>query len=384
MKSLELFSGAGGLARGLELAGFKHAGFVESDKNACNSLRKNFNPNLVYEGDIRNFDLACVNEIDLIAGGPPCQPFSLGGKHKANEDQRDMFPYAAKAVAHHKPSAFIFENVKGLLRSSFSKYFEYVIIRMTYPEVSIKKYETWSEHFNRLNQIKWSEHSGIKYHLNFKLLNAADYGVPQIRERVFIVGIRSDLGVEWSFPPTTHSRDILFRDQFITDYYWQRHNIRNALSVTEQEICSLKSQILELPLETAKLPWQTVRDALGSVPHPASDHGISDHIFRAGAKTYPGHTGSYIDLPAKTLKAGGHGVPGGENMIRYEDGSVRYFTVYEGKLLQTFKSDFQIAGPWGEAMRQIGNAVPTQLAERIGQKLFNALSYRNEQRAHAA
>ena len=71
-------------------------------------------------------------------------------------------------------------------------------------------------------------------------------------------------------------------------------------------------------------------------------------------------------------------------MIRYENASVRYFTVYEGKLLQTFKPDFQIAGPWGEAMRQIGNAVPTQLAERIGQKLFNALSYRNEQRAHAA
>ena len=255
---------------------------------------------------------------------------------------------------------------------------------MTYPEVSIKEYETWSEHFDRLTQIKWNEHSGIKYHLNFKLLNAADYGVPQIRERVFIVGIRSDLGVEWSFPPTTHSREVLFRDQFITDHYWQRHNVRNALPVTEQEVCSLKSQILELPLETAKLPWQTVRDALGSIPHPASNHEISDHIFRAGAKTYPGHTGSYIDLPAKTLKAGGHGVPGGENMIRYVDGSVRYFTVYEGKLLQTFRPGFQIAGPWGEAMRQIGNAVPTQLAERIGQNLFNALTYRNEQRAYAA
>ncbi|ENC9158662.1 DNA cytosine methyltransferase, partial [Escherichia coli] len=91
-------------------------------------------------------------------------------------------------------------------------------------------------------------------------------------------------------------------------------------------------------------------------------------------RVYPGHTGSYIDLPSKTLKAGAHGVPGGENMIRYEDGTVRYFTVYEGKLLQTFPREFLIAGAWGEAMRQIGNAVPVLLAQKIGQQLYNLLN----------
>jgi DNA (cytosine-5)-methyltransferase 1 len=102
-------------------------------------------------------------------------------------------------------------------------------------------------------------------------------------------------------------------------------------------------------------------------------HGIDDHIFKDGARTYPGHTGSEIDQPSKTIKAGGHGVPGGENMIRYEDGSVRYFTVYEAKLIQTFPRDFLVTGAWGEAMRQIGNAVPVRLAEIIGRHLYRTI-----------
>lgn len=190
MKSLELFSGAGGLAKGLELAGFTHAKFVEFDRNACNSLRMNFDPHLVFEGDVRNFDFSCVDNIDLIAGGPPCQPFSLGGRHRAHEDDRDMFPFAAKAVSQHQPRAFVFENVKGILRQSFSAYFEYVILRLTYPDVAINSCESWSDHFARLQDIQWSQHQGLKYRVQFKLLNAADYGVPQVRERVFIVGVR--------------------------------------------------------------------------------------------------------------------------------------------------------------------------------------------------
>ncbi|WP_217564376.1 DNA cytosine methyltransferase [Octadecabacter antarcticus] len=110
-------------------------------------------------------------------------------------------------------------------------------------------------------------------------------------------------------------------------------------------------------------PWLTVRDALSHLPDPLQDHGIDDHIFKGGAKSYPGHTGSYYDLPAKTLKAGVHGVPGGENMVRYTDGSIRYFTVHEAKLLQTFPTNFKVMGAWGEAMRQIGNAVPVSLAK---------------------
>jgi DNA (cytosine-5)-methyltransferase 1 len=126
--------------------------------------------------------------------------------------------------------------------------------------------------------------------------------------------------------------------------------------------------------ESLLTPWQTVRDALHNLPDPRSNHGIKDHIFHDGARIYPGHTGSILDAPAKTIKAGDHGVPGGENMIRFSDGTVRYLTVLEAKRLQTFPDDFAIKGVWGEAMRQIGNAVPVLLAETIGLELMKTLS----------
>jgi DNA (cytosine-5)-methyltransferase 1 len=91
-----------------------------------------------------------------------------------------------------------------------------------------------------------------------------------------------------------------------------------------------------------------------------------NHIFQDGAKAYPGHTGSYIDEPAKTLKAGVHGVPGGENMVRRADGSVRYFTVRESARLQTFPDNYRFHGAWTECMRQLGNAVPVELARQVG------------------
>jgi DNA (cytosine-5)-methyltransferase 1 len=120
-------------------------------------------------------------------------------------------------------------------------------------------------------------------------------------------------------------------------------------------------------------PWRTVRDALDGVPDPRGKHRIPDHIFRDGARTYTGHTGSDLDLPGKTIKAGGHGVPGGENMMRFPDGTARYFTVFEAKLIQTFPKDFVISGAWGEALRQIGNAVPVVLGEKIGKALFEKI-----------
>ena len=98
MNSLELFSGAGGLAKGLEIAGFNHAGFVEFNKHACQSLRANFDPAKVFCGDVRDYDFGQLSGIDVVAGGPPCQPFSMAGKHKAHDDSRDMFPYAIKAI----------------------------------------------------------------------------------------------------------------------------------------------------------------------------------------------------------------------------------------------------------------------------------------------
>ncbi|NOU23535.1 MAG: DNA (cytosine-5-)-methyltransferase [Methyloglobulus sp.] len=372
MKTLEIFSGAGGLAKGLELSGFEHAAFVEFNKYACDSLYENFDPKRVFFGDIKDFDLDGLEQIDMVAGGPPCQPFSLGGKHKANQDSRDMFPYAIQAIERLSPKAFVFENVKGLLRQTFSDYFEYLILRLSYPDFTSKKNSTWENHLNELRDISKSGYSGKKYDVKFKLINAADYGVPQTRERVVIVGIRSDLCLPWSFPLETHSEDRLLWDMYMTAEYWNRHKIPKSLQPVLTP--SLKEKIARLynkygMFEPESLPWQTIRAVLSDLPDPKSNHGIIDHIFRDGARTYPGHTGSDFDWPSKTIKAGGHGVPGGENMIRFHDGSVRYFTTFEAKRIQTFPDDFVIKGAWGEAMRQIGNAVPVMLAEKIGRSL---------------
>ena len=377
MKSLELFSGAGGLAKGLELAGFEHSAFVEFNPDACASLRRNFDPEKVFEGDIQDFDFHQLSGIDVVAGGPPCQPFSLGGKHGANTDHRDMFPHAIRAIETLTPKAFVFENVKGLLRESFSDYFRYIILRLTFPDAHASLKATWEEHYKSLQKINFERYDGIKYCVQHTLVNAADYGVPQCRERVVIVGIRSDMDATWQFPTPTHSEERLLWDKFVTGSYWEKHKVPKS----QREICVNGLAVRVQKLQDAfnffapeSNPWQTVRDALQGVSSPRTKTGIPDHIFRGGARTYAGHTGSDLDWTAKTVKAGGHGVPGGENMIRFPDDSVRYFTVYEAKLIQTFPKDFAILGAWGEALRQIGNAVPVLLAEQIGNALYKKIS----------
>ena len=102
-------------------------------------------------------DFTTYTNVDLIAGGPPCQPFSLGGKHKGNLDRRDMFSFAVKAINECTPKAFIFENVKGLLRKSFRNYFEYIILRLTYPNVTINHNQKWENHLSTLKKIHASE-----------------------------------------------------------------------------------------------------------------------------------------------------------------------------------------------------------------------------------
>ena len=375
---LELFSGAGGLAHGLDQAGFNHIGFVENNKQACATLEKNYPNSLIKNTDIRQVDFSEFGQVELIAGGPPCQPFSLGGKHQGNMDERDMFPVAVKAIQTCLPKAFIFENVKGLLRKSFSTYFEYIILRLTYPNLMIQEKQSWKEHLAELEKIHSSGvYDGVKYNVLFRLIDSAMYGIPQRRERVVIVGIRSDLEVKWSFPEETHSLDSLLWSQFVTGEYWENHSTK-ASSTCELPL-QLKRRAERLRstygfIPPSKRPWKTVRDAIKHIPFP-DDTGSyhQEHILRLGAKIYPGHTGSYIDLPSKAIKAGVHGVPGGENMIRYRDGKVRYYTTFEAKKIQTFPDDYRITGSWTEAMRQIGNAVPVDLGEIIGRKLIKEL-----------
>lgn len=388
MRSVELFTGAGGLALAIEKAGFHHDTVVERNRYCCETIRVNQARGFdllkgwkLFAGDVRNFDYSTVSDgTDLLAGGPPCQPFSIGGKHRAYNDQRDMFPQVVRAVRELRPRAILVENVKGLTRKTFANYFSYIVLQLSHPEIVKAKDEDWTEHRSKLERYhtkgSWS---GLEYNVVPRLLNAANYGVPQKRERVFFVGFRSDLGVEWTFPEETHSFESLLIHQWVTGEYWDQHKVskksrpdvpaRYAARVRELK----SSESLDL-FSTA--PWQTVRDALSGLPDPEheSSSKFHNHWLNPGARSYVGHTGSPLDEPAKTLKAGDHGVPGGENMLFKPDGSVRYFTVRESARLQTFPDDYVLQGAWGEAMRQLGNAVPVRLAETVANGIRERLS----------
>ena len=386
MRAVELFTGAGGLALGLTQAGVHHDALVEWNHDACETIRlnqRNQQPQVLgwplFETDVRTFDYQAIGkDIDIVAGGPPCQPFSLGGKHQAYNDERDMFPEAVRAVRELKPRSFIFENVRGLTRKLFANYFSYILLQLEHPEVVRRRDEAWNDHLSRLEKHhtggKWN---GLRYRVVHRVVNAADYGAPQRRDRVIIVGFRHDLDVEWSFPDPTHSKEALWRSQWVSGEYWERHAIAKAKRPTPPTGFSKRASFTLEGLDT-KLPWQTVRDAIGDLPPPTRQESSrkNDHYLNPGARAYPGHTGSQWDEPAKTLKAGAHGVPGGENMLDMGPGGVRYFTVREAARLQTFPDDYAFSGAWTEAMRQIGNAVPVVLARTAASDVYRRLAAR--------
>jgi DNA (cytosine-5)-methyltransferase 1 len=369
---------------GVSRSGFFPAAVIEWDRYCCDTIRENQERKLdplthwpLFEGDVRTFDFCKIEgDVDFISGGPPCQPFSLGGKHRGQKDRRDMFPEAIRAVRERRPRAFMFENVKGLTRETFANYFQYIQLQLSYPELTRRKSESWLEHLGRLErQHTQGTMDGLHYHVVARVLNAANYGVPQRRERVFLIGFRSDLGIKWSFPEATHSQDALLWSQWRDGAYWERHKVAKR---HRPENSRGKARALSLFDATLLKPWRTVRDVTADLPdpefHPRSAAGISNHRFQPGAKSYKGHTGSPLDEPAKTLKAGDHGVPGGENMLLRPDGSIRYFSVRESARLQTFPDDFLFHGSWTETMRQLGNAVPVDLATIVATSIRQQLN----------
>lgn len=378
--SIELFAGAGGLGIGLAQAGFIPKTVVEFDRWCCDTLRENHgvldgaDPGdqsawNVIEGDVRSVDFKShEGALDLISGGPPCQPFSLGGRHRAYDDARDMFPQAVRAVREARPKAFIFENVKGLTRATFADYFSYVQLQLEHPELLARDDEAWQDHLARLQQHHTStRRPGLHYNVVTKLLNAANYGVPQRRERVVFVGFRNDVDACWSFGEGEFNQHALIWDQMFGDY-WERHEVPKAHRKLEGRAAQIASKISRDEKPRGK-PWRTTRDAIGDLPDPRHTQraaAFHDHRFQPGARSYKGHTGSFLDEPSKTLKAGVHGVPGGENMLRRADGFIRYFTVRESARLQTFPDGYRFHGSWSETMRQLGNAVPAELARVVG------------------
>jgi DNA (cytosine-5)-methyltransferase 1 len=194
------------------------------------------------------------------------------------------------------------------------------------------------------------------------------------------MGVRADLGIEPQIPGPTHSRLALLAAQ-ADGSYWAEHGLEPrgiVLKTTAAERAMLeRGDSFDLALER----WRTLRDALKGLPEPVEreEHPhFAQHVGIPGARLYKGHAGSVLDAPSKSVKAGVHGVPGGEHIVVRDDGSYRYMTVRECARLQGFPDDYEFSGPRSEAMRQIGNAVPVDLARTMAGSLIHLLDERDE------
>lgn len=172
ISSLEICAGAGGQALGIEQAGFEPEALIEIDKDCCNTLSFNRPHWKIIEGDLRDFDATSYKGIDLLAGGVPCPPFSKAGKQLGKADERDLFPEALRLIDECKPRAVMLENVRGFLDASFEAY--------------------------RFDLKQKLEKMG--YVVDWRLLNASDFGVSQLRPRVVILAIQQDLSDNFTWP----------------------------------------------------------------------------------------------------------------------------------------------------------------------------------------
>ena len=169
---VEICAGAGGQALGLAMAGFVHVALVEYEEGYCNTLKQNRPEWNIICKDVRNFDGKPYRGVDLLAGGVPCPPFSIAGKKLGKEDERDLFPEALRLIKEIEPRAVMLENVRGFLDKGFAEYRQFII-------ESIEK---------------------LGYNTQIRLLNASDFGVPQLRPRVVIVGIKKEENGSFSYP----------------------------------------------------------------------------------------------------------------------------------------------------------------------------------------
>jgi DNA (cytosine-5)-methyltransferase 1 len=421
--SVELFAGGGGLAMAVHRAGFRPLLVNELVKYACDTLEANAAVDRgetervplpgerwpLVRGDVSGVKFDYLwDRVDLLAGGPPCQPFSLGGVARGDEDKRNMFPEMFRAIRKIQPKAVMCENVRGLLRPSFRPYFEYIERELRLPFEERDHDSTWRDHDEVLKERLAEEPPDPKrrYDVVTTTVNAADYGVPQIRNRIIIVAFRSDLGVDIdrfkrSVRPR-YSEAALVRSM-LDGTYWRRHP-----QVPEHVRERVMSRLPTTPPEDdGRLPWRTLRDALEGIDGQPSlppvpwdrldrrEHnlgGFTDHIGWPDARIYAGHTPNELDRPAKTVKAGVHGVPGGESVMLTDDlwpepsGEKpypyrhRYMTVRETARVMTFPDNWLLAGPRGEKMRQLGNAVPVVLGEFFAKAIAAALDEAESQR----
>ncbi|TQC54555.1 DNA cytosine methyltransferase [Mycoplasmopsis cynos] len=330
MKSIELFAGAGGMALGLEKAGFNHIGLIEIDKYAAKTLRINRKEWNVLEEDIekvaeRNLEKEFSikkYELDLISGGPPCQSFSYAGKKMGLEDVRGtMFYHYAKFLNKLQPKMFLFENVKGLLSHNKGKTLETIL--------TIFKEQG--------------------YYAQYKVLNAANYGVAQKRERLIIVGIRNDLKDKIIFKfPKEHKYKLNLRDILV-----------NVPKSEGAKYSKDKEKLFQLVPPGGY--WK-------DIPEKYAKEYMKSCWYMTGGKTGILRKLS-LDEPSLTILT----TPQMKQTDRCHPVENRPFTIRESARIQSFPDEWEFFGSMANKYKQIGNAVPCNLAYEIGKEIIKSL-----------
>ena len=363
LTTLELFAGAGGMAIGAHQAGFEVVELVEIDEACCETLRANAHHfGWKHPGDIEARDAKTADfsghagKITLLTAGAPCQPFSHGGRRRGRHDHRDMLPEVVRAVAETRPRAFVIENVRGLLFESSIGYLRSIIVRLRNPDAA---------NFTTYDDIAAQEMPDAaetdEYRVGYRVLNAADFGLSQARPRLFIVGV-AQREAEFLWPNGKYSRNSLI-DDLRGEAYWTEHP-------GTPKAARARARAL-LPNDRAPRAggrWRTLRDVTVDLGLPAKSYAAANdpaHVLVPGARLYGKHTGSRIDWVGKTVKAGVHGSPGGEHIIVTSNKRFRYLTVRECAELQGFPRECQLPALRTPAMRQLGNAVPVNVAEAV-------------------
>jgi DNA (cytosine-5)-methyltransferase 1 len=318
---LELFAGGGGLALGLEQAGLKTTALIEIDKQACETLKHNRPQYNVINEDVRNIDFTKFN-VDVVTGGFPCQAFSYAGKKLGFEDTRGtLFFEFARAVKEIKPKLFMAENVRGIINHDKGRTLKTIIQILT----------------------------DLGYHVEYRLMNAVNYGVPQKRERVVIVGTQK--GYRFNYPK--QQKKILTLQEALKD----------VPKSEGMQYSARRKQVLELVPPGGcwrDLPLEIQKDFMGK------------SFYSGGGRTGMARRLSW-DEPCLTLTTS----PSQKQTERCHPDEVRPFTVREYARIQTFPDWWEFKGSMSDKYKQIGNAVPVKLAFQLGQAIVSCLSSHN-------
>lgn len=312
---LEICAGGGGQSLGLEQAGFSHVAAVEIDPDACATLRQN-RPNWnIFEHDIKHFDATRFREVDLLAGGVPCPPFSIAGKQLGADDERDLFPRALEIIEECTPTAIMLENVRGLSTARFASYREQILCRLR----------------------------DLKYEIDWQVLNASEFGVPQLRPRFILVAMRPEVYDHFNWPqavgtpPTVGEtlRDLMAEEGWAGAYAW----VDRAQGIGPTLVGgSRKHGGPDLGPTRARAAWLRLSvDGKGIADSPPTSAHAADH------------------LPRLTLRM--------------------------TAALQGFPDDWTFWGRKTAAYRQIGNAFPPPVAKAVGESLRMAISMARQRSA---